>query len=201
MNARPGAGQGALVTWSGLVLAAAVTLLALVGGTLAPGSVAIGLAGVAGAMVLRRRTRNARSVAPLLPAVASIAVLAVIASPSVATDLAAGVAGLAFLYWCADEPSRPEGVTRRAVPAIGMAGLAVGFAWAITLLGFQGSASLGVAVALLAVGVILMAVLFARIAATPSPSLGPTAPGPDDWPFLRRARRAQKRRESRQPPV
>lgn len=174
--------------WPGVTLVAVVAVFALVAGgdLLIAAPVAVG--GVVGSLLLRRRSPRPRSVVPLLPGVLAVAFVALTAAPSVLTDLFAGVVGLALLYWFAEEPSRAEGNAQRAAPSLLLATLAVGLAWAITLLRLPTSPEVGPAIALLAVGVSLFAVLLARLAAAPAPSAGPAAPPEPEWPFARRRR-------------
>jgi len=90
-------------------------------------------------------------------------VLAVTAPVVPSTELFAGLTGLAFLLWLADDPARPVGGGRRAVPAIAVGALGVGVAWAITL-GLEGrSPDVGLAGALLAAALVLLALLLARV--------------------------------------
>ena len=132
---------------------------------------AIGVGGVAIASALRGwRPEQYRTVA-LAPAILALAILAATAPPVPAAELFGGLSGLAFLLWAADDPSRPSGGGRRAVPTIALASLGVGLAWAITLAVPGRAADIGLAGALLASALVLLALLVARL---PRLTLGAT---------------------------
>jgi len=99
----------------------------------------------------------------LLPALGAIAILAATAPAIASTELFGGLTGLAFLLWIADDPARPSGGGRRAVPTIALGALGVGLAWAITLALPSKGPDIGLAGGLLAAGLVLLAVLIARL--------------------------------------
>jgi len=90
--------------------------------------------------------------APYAPAPVLVALVleAAFAPVSFGTELFAGLAGVAFLVWLADDPSRPSGGPRRAFPTIAIPGLSLGIAWSSALFLPAGALPLGVAGALLA---------------------------------------------------
>ena len=75
------------------------------------------------------------------------------------TELIAGLAGVAFLVWLADDPSRPVHGPRRGFPAIALSSVALGIAWTSALFLPAGAFPLGVAGALLAVAIAAVAYL------------------------------------------
>ncbi|MGP8077611.1 MAG: hypothetical protein ACLQD8_01975 [Thermoplasmata archaeon] len=122
----------------------------------------LGVAGV-GASVAWRRASSARaSPGFLLPGLLAISILVIAAPPGPSAELLAGVGGLVLLLWLAADPGRPTGGERRAAPALSLAALAVVLAWLIAFLGPRGAPDVGIAGGLLAIGVVLLAVLFAR---------------------------------------
>jgi len=129
-----------------------------------------GVAGVAIAAVLRARRSPAVGSWALLPALGAIAVLAATSPAEPASELFAGLAGLSFLLWIADDPERPAGGGRRAVPTIALGALGVGLAWSITLALPGRSPDVGLAGGLLAAALVLLALLVARL---PRTALGP----------------------------
>ena len=141
----------------------AAGVLGLLGGLPLEFGPAIGVAGVVASAILRgRRPRDLGTLA-LLPALMAIALLAATAPPVPSTELFAGLTGLAFLLWIADDPSRPAGGGRRAVPILALGALGVGLAWAITLALPGRSPDVGLAGALLAAALVLLALLIARL--------------------------------------
>lgn len=143
-------------------------LLAAVGGLFgvvtglpdALGVVAV-LAGVVTAGVLQRlRNRpRFRDLAPI-PALGALVGVAIVSAWGPLPELIAGGSGVAFLLWLADDLDRPLGGVRRAQLTIGIPALAVGIAWASSLLLPPSSATLGVAAALLVLVAVAVAFLF-----------------------------------------
>ena len=131
---------------------------------------ATGVAGVAVTAVLRSRGSPRVGNWALLPALGTIAVLAATAPAEPASELFAGLAGLTLLLWIADDPERPAGGGRRAVPTIALGALGVGLAWSITLALPGRSPDVGLAGGLLAAALVLLALLVARL---PRMALGP----------------------------
>jgi len=168
------AGPPTSVRGGGLLTAAvfgvAAGFLGLLGFLPLPVGPVVGALGVVGSTVLRTRPRL-RPAAPL-PGLAALAVLSLAAPAGPSTDLFAGATGLAFLLWLSDDPLRPTGGGRRALPTIAPAALAVGLAWGITL-GLAGQPQqVGLAGGLLVAALVLLAWLFAglsRPAATRPP--------------------------------
>jgi len=78
------------------------------------------------------------------------------------TELFAGLAGLAFLVWLADDPARPAGGSVRALPALAVPALALALAWSSALFLPTGLLPVGVAGALLALLVAAVALLAGR---------------------------------------
>lgn len=102
---------------------------------------------------------------PFLPALAVLAVLSASAPTAASTELFAGLSGLAFLLWAADDPARTVGGGQRAVPMIAPAALGVGLVWAITLALTGESADIGLAAGSLAVALVVLAVLVSLLSA------------------------------------
>lgn len=131
---------------------------------------AVGVLGVAMSSVLRTARPRRFPAVPLVPTLLALVVLGATAPAVPSTELLGGLSGLAFLLWLADDPERPAGGARRAVPTIALGTLGVGLAWAITLALPGRSPDIGLAGGLLAAALVLLAVLFARL---PQLSLGP----------------------------
>jgi len=128
---------------------------------------AVAAVGVLGSFYARRRRPSSRSLAPLVPALLALVVLTATASAEASTELFAGLSGLAFLVWVADEPTRPAGGGRRAAGTIGSVALAVGVVWAIGL-GFGGrTEEIGLAGALIATGLIVLVLLAVSVSERP----------------------------------
>ncbi|MGP8158339.1 MAG: hypothetical protein ACLPWO_01815 [Thermoplasmata archaeon] len=104
--------------------------------------------------------RNVAVYAPV-PVLAALVVEVVPAPVGLGTELVAGLAGLSFLLWLADDPSRPAGGSLRSLPTVGIPALAVGIAWSSTLFLPAGAVPLGVAGALLALTLAVVALLVA----------------------------------------
>ena len=125
-----------------------------------------GLALTLAAIVLAAGLRMSAS--PVLAASAPVAALAALAIEAVAapvgfgTEIVAGVAGLAFLVWLADDPNRPAGGPWRAAPTLALPALALGIAWSSALFLPTGSVPLGVAAGLLALALAAVAFLVSR---------------------------------------
>jgi hypothetical protein len=105
--------------------------------------------------------RTVAAYAPV-PVLAALALEAVTAPVGLGTELAAGLAGLAFLFWLADDPSRPVGGARRSLPTVAVPTLAVAIAWSSTLFLPAGAVPLGAAGALLALTLAVVAFLVGR---------------------------------------
>jgi len=102
--------------------------------------------------------RGAYSYAPV--PVLSVLVLETATAPvGFGTELLAGLAGLAFLVWLADDPSRPVGGALRGLPEVAAPALALGIAWSSALFLPSGVVPLGVAGALLALALAAIAFL------------------------------------------
>ncbi len=110
---------------------------------------------------LRVGTRRNVAVYAPVPVLAGLVVEVVPAPVGLGTELVAGLAGLAFLLWLADDPSRPVGGSLRSLPSVGVPALAVGIAWSSTLFLPAGAVPLGVAGALLALTLAVVALLVA----------------------------------------
>jgi hypothetical protein len=108
---------------------------------------------------LRVGTRRRVAAYAPVPVVAALALEAVRAPVGLGTELVAGLAGLAFLLWLADDPSRPVGGSLRSLPTVAVPALAVGIAWSSTLFLPAGAVPLGVAGALLALSLAVVAFL------------------------------------------
>lgn len=153
-TARPGA--------SAAILAAAVEVFALTTTLPWVASIAIGAAGIAAAILLRtisegRRTNTAAGIVLLV-----LGLLATAAPDSRLAGTAGGLAVLALLLWLADEPGRVAGGMRRALPAVGVAGLGFAVAWVSAFLLPVARVPTGVIAALLVAVLLLATVLFAR---------------------------------------
>lgn len=119
-------------------------------------------AAVAVAAALRMSSRNRVAAYAPVPALAALALEAIPAPVGLGTELVAGLAGLAFLVWLADDPSRPARGSVRSLPTVAVPALALGIAWSSALLLPAGAVPLGVAGGLLALTLAAVALLVGR---------------------------------------
>jgi hypothetical protein len=146
-----------------VLLGFAAGVLGLLGGLPLYVGPTIGVLGVVASVLLRRSRPERSGTLALLPVLLAIALLAATAPVVPSTELFAGLTGLALLVWVADDPARPAGGGRRAVPVIALGALGVGLAWAITLALPGRSPNVGLAGGLLAAALVLLALLIARL--------------------------------------
>ncbi|HXY12679.1 MAG TPA: hypothetical protein VEJ85_04195, partial [Thermoplasmata archaeon] len=97
-----------------------------------------------------------------LPVLVAVVLEAAFAPVGFGTKLLAGLAGVAFLVWLADDPTRPAGGPLRAFPTIAIPSLALGVAWSAALFLPAGTLPIGVAGALLAFAIAAIALLVGR---------------------------------------
>ena len=155
----PSRGGGA---GSALALAVTVVTLGLFGNLPFPFGGVLGATGAVVSIVLREVRPFRSSSWAALPVVLALSVESVTAPAGAAPELLAGLSALAFLAWWADDPGRPTGGIGRAASALTMIALGIGVAWTIVLVGPRESSDVGVAGALLAVGLAVLAILLAR---------------------------------------
>jgi hypothetical protein len=149
------------------LLVVAVGLFGVVGGLPYLAGPLLGPAGVLATAAWRRRASGAGAVA-LLPALAALGTLAATAPVTASGELFGSLATLAFLLWLADDPARPAGGGRRAIPALAACGVGVAVAWSLTLLLPRPSGKVGVAAALLVASLLALAWFLAREAEAPA---------------------------------
>jgi len=106
-------------------------------------------------------SRRVAAYAPV-PALVVLGLEAVQTPVGIGTELLAGLGGLAFLVWLADDPARPLGGAARSLPTVAVPALALGIAWSSALFLPGGVLPLGVAGALLALTIAVIAFLVAR---------------------------------------
>lgn len=141
------------------VLAVPTVLLGYLSGFPDGGGIVLAVAAVVLATGLRAdESHRASSYAPL-PVLFVLVLEAVTAPIGFGTELLAGLAGLAFLVWLADDPARPAGGAVRGIPEIALPALALGIAWSSELFLPSGVIPLGVAGALLALTLAAVAFL------------------------------------------
>jgi hypothetical protein len=97
-----------------------------------------------------------------VPIVAALGVLSITTPLTVLAELVAGLGGIAVLLWMIDDPDRLPGGVQRGLSTIALPALAVGVAWSSALLLPPGAAPLGVAAALLAFAVAIVAFFLGR---------------------------------------
>jgi len=146
------------------VLAACAGFLGLLGALPDLLGPILGVLGVVLSSVWRSRESTSPAVLATAPALAAIVVLTASAPAAASTELFAGLTGLAFLLWLADDPARPAGGGRRAGPTIAPAALAVGLAWAFALSLSGEPVEVGLAGGVLAAAIVVLAVLIAGFA-------------------------------------
>jgi len=116
---------------------------------------------IAGAALRLHPSPRVAAYAPV-PVLAVLVVEVLPAPVGLGSELVAGFAGLAFLLWLADDPSRPVGGAVRSLPTVAVPALALGIAWSSALFLRSGAVPLGVAGALLALVLALVAFLVSR---------------------------------------
>ncbi len=122
----------------------------------------LGLLGVIAGIGLRAARYSVLREAAPVPVLVALGVLAAETPVGPLPELLVGVAGVVFIAWLLDDPSRPaSGATRAAVewtiPALG-----VGLAWTSSFLLPSSAAPLGVAGGLLAASLLVLAYLVRR---------------------------------------
>ena len=122
----------------------------------------LAVAAVVGGVVLRATSSSTPAAVAPVPVLAVLALDAVTAPVGLGSELFAGLAGLAFLVWLADDPSRPTGGADRAAPTLAVPALALGIAWSSALFLPSRAVPLGVAGALLALTLAVIALLVGR---------------------------------------
>ncbi len=153
--ARPSSAGGGPFTTA--LLAATLAVLGLLTGLPFLLGPVIGVVAVVGAAGWRHTSRG-RTESALFPVLGALGALLFAAPPERSTELFGGVAALAFLLWLADDPARPAGGGRRAVPLLGVAALSFGLSWSVTLLLAPGVPEVGIAAGLLVAALFLVAV-------------------------------------------
>ncbi|MGB6501791.1 MAG: hypothetical protein WBG19_10445 [Thermoplasmata archaeon] len=125
-------------------------------------AIIVGGSGGATAILLRLFSGGRRTDSAALVVLLVLGVLAVTAPDSPVAGAAGGLVVLALLLWLADDPERLSGGMRRAIPAIGVAGLAFGVAWVSAFLLPSTRVPTGVIAGLLVAVILLATALLAR---------------------------------------
>lgn len=144
------------------LLFVATTYLGVLSGVPAGLGVLVAPLGVVAAALLRTRPSGKGVVYAPVPVLVVLALEAGFAPVGFGTELVAGLAGLAFLVWLADDPTRPAGGPLRAFPSIAIPSLALSIAWSSALFLPAGTFPLGVAGVLLAITLAAVAYLVGR---------------------------------------
>ena len=158
----PASGLASLRPATLLLLGVAGALLGYLSGFPHGFGVVVAVGGVAAAAVLRRSFSPGPAAYAPVPALGVLVVEVVPAPVGLGSELVAGFAGLAFLLWLADDPSRPVGGALRGLPTVAVPALALGIAWSSALFLRSGAVPLGVAGALLALVLAAVALLVGR---------------------------------------
>ncbi len=95
----------------------------------------------------------------LFPPLVVLGIFVADSPPGTIPELVAGIAALALLLWCAEEPDRSPGAVGRGLSGLAVPAAVLGIALASSLLLPSGVGSLGIAAALLAVSVAAVALL------------------------------------------
>jgi hypothetical protein len=132
----------ALLALTAVVLAAVGPLPFVLGGVLAVGGATL-------ASLVRALVPRPYRFLGLVPAVVALGVLAAYSPVGVAPELLAGLAGVALLLWCAEEPDRRPGALPRGISGLFVPAAAFGIAWLSSLLLPSGLGTVGIAAALL----------------------------------------------------
>ena len=151
------------------LLVAAMALFGLVGGLPESTGPIVGVAGVVISAAWRGRRRATAGPIALAPALAALGALAVTAPAVPSTELFGSFAALATLLWLADDPARPAGGGRRAVPALSACAVGVALAWSLSLLLPRPSGEVGLAAVLLVGALLAVAWFLGREAGSRSP--------------------------------
>ena len=120
------------------------------------------MAVVAAGAALRASGHSRRAAYAPVPVLVGLLTEAVTAPVGFGTEFVAGLAGVAFLIWLADEPARPVGGAVRGLSVVAVPALALGIAWSSALFLPAGVVPLGVAGALLALTIAAVALLVGR---------------------------------------
>jgi hypothetical protein len=129
-----------------------------------PGGAGVVVAPAAALVSMLFRSGPWDELAPYAPVPVLLALLleAAFAPVDFGTEFFAGLAGVAFLVWLADDPARPAGGPLRAFPTIAIPSLALGVAWSSALFLPAGALPIGVAGALLVFAIAAVAILVGR---------------------------------------
>jgi hypothetical protein len=144
------------------LLFVAATVLGLLSGFPAGLGLLLAPMGVLAAAALRSGSSGVGAAYAPAPVLLVLLLEAGFAPVGFGTELVAGLAGVAFLIWLADDPLRPAGGPRRAYSTIAIPTLALGIAWSSAFFLPAGVVPLGVAGALLAFTLALVAYLVGR---------------------------------------
>ncbi len=150
------------LTASTVLLAALLSLLGLLGGIPLFVGPIVAVVGVVLSGTLRGRAGRTTPGVELVPALTALAILTFAAPVAASTELVAGASSLGLLLWLADDPARRPGTALRAIPTIALAALAFGLGWSLTLAVSIPSADVGLAGALIAVALVVVAVVLLR---------------------------------------
>jgi hypothetical protein len=144
----------------GFALLSVVTVgLGLVALLAPPWGLVVAVVALGAGVGLRAAPRpDLRSVAPI-PPLAGLGALAVYAPVNALTGLFAGLAGLGYLVWLADDPDRLSGGFVRGLRGLTIPALALAIAWVSSLWLPYVTSSLGIAVALLTLVLVAVALL------------------------------------------
>jgi len=145
-----------------VALLVAAVLLGYLSGVPDGWGIVLAAAAVLAAALLRQSSADAVAAYAPVPVVVVLVVEAVGAPVGIGTEIVAGLAGLAFLVWLADDPSRPVGGAARSLGTVAVPALAVGIAWSSALFVPAGALPLGVAGGLLALTLGAVALLLGR---------------------------------------
>ncbi len=162
--------------WAGCLL-----FLGLLGDLPFPAGLFVAGVGVLASTLWQSRRSARGSSWAIVPGLGALSLLVATSVAAPTTDLVAGVSGLAFLLWVADDPARPSGGARRATPAVAIAALAGGLAWSTSLVAPGGAPDIGVAAGLIVLGIVLTALLFRSLRPRTSAAAAlvePTTPPP-----------------------
>ncbi len=123
---------------------------------------ALALGGIALATTMRLVRRPlVRATAPV-PVLAGLGLLAAVTPVAAVPGLLAGVAGIVAIVWMLDDPLGPAHGVRRGLLVWSIPAIAVGVAWASASLLPSSSAPVGIAGALLAGALVVLAYLVRR---------------------------------------
>jgi hypothetical protein len=125
-------------------------------------ALALAILGSAAGLALRASRSSTLYGLAAAPVLLALGILAATTPIAPLPELLAGAAGVVFIAWLTDDPSRPPAGASRGALVWAIPGLGMGVAWASAFLLPSSAASVGVAGGLLAASLLVLAYVVAR---------------------------------------